>query len=57
MSVTVLVIIVLAVVLIAGLPNWYGGGSPYAAWGYYPVGGIGLLLVVLLVLLLAGVIR
>ena len=41
--------IVLIVLLIGVLPTW-----PYSAgWGYYPSGGIGLVLIVLLVLLLA----
>ena len=41
--------VVLIVLLIGTLPTW-----PYSAgWGYYPSGGIGLVLIVLLVLLLA----
>ena len=41
--------VVLIVLLIGALPTW-----PYSAgWGYYPSGGIGLVLIVLLVLLLA----
>ena len=45
---TVLVV-VLIVLLIGALPTW-----PYSAgWGYYPSGGIGLVLIVLVVLLLA----
>ncbi|HEX2585411.1 MAG TPA: DUF3309 family protein [Steroidobacteraceae bacterium] len=40
--------IILIVVLLAVLPTW-----PYSrGWGYYPSGGIGLVLVVLLVLFL-----
>jgi len=43
-----LVILVLA--LIGALPTWgYSSG-----WGYRPVGGIGVLLVVVLILLLLG---
>ena len=44
-----LLFIILILVLIAALPTW-----PYsAAWGYYPSGGLGLiLLIVLLVVLL-----
>ena len=43
-----LLLIVLFLVLIGLLPTW-----PYStAWGYYPSGGIGLLLIVLLVVLL-----
>lgn len=48
-----LLLLVLLIVLIVGaLPTW-----PYSSgWGYYPSGGIGTLLVVLLVLVLLGVI-
>ena len=41
------------VLLILALPTW-----PYsAAWGFYPSGGLGLLLVILLILLLLGYIH
>lgn len=41
--------VVLVILLIGALPSW-----PYSSgWGYYPSGGIGLVLVVLLVLLFA----
>jgi hypothetical protein len=44
-----LLLIVLIVLLFAALPTW-----PYSSdWGYYPSGGLGLILVVLLVLVLA----
>jgi hypothetical protein len=40
----------LIVLLLAALPAW-----PYSAgWGYYPSGGLGLVLIVLLVLALIG---
>lgn len=43
-----LLMIVLALLLIGSLPTW-----PYSSgWGYYPSGGLGLVLVVALVLLL-----
>jgi hypothetical protein len=43
-------LILLVVVLIAALPSW-----PYSrGWGYYPSGGLGLVLLVLVVLLLLG---
>jgi len=49
MNRTVLLVI-LIVLLIAVLPSW-----PYSAgWGYYPSGGLGLVLLILLVLLLLG---
>jgi len=46
-----LILLILLVVLLIGvLPTW-----PYSArWGYYPSGGVGLLVIVLVVLLLAG---
>lgn len=46
----ILLIVVLLILLIGLLPAW-----PYsAAWGYYPSGGLGLILLILIVLLLAG---
>ncbi len=43
-------LIVLILLLVGALPTW-----PYSAsWGYYPSGGLGLVLVVLLILLLLG---
>jgi hypothetical protein len=48
MSTILLVVVVL--LLVGALPAW-----PYSrSWGYYPSGGLGLVVVVLLVLLLAG---
>jgi Protein of unknown function (DUF3309) len=45
------VLVVLLVLMLLGvLPTW----SHSRNWGYYPSGGIGLILVVLVVLLLAG---
>ena len=42
--------IVLVLALIGALPTW-----PYSAgWGYYPSGGLGIIVLVVLVLLLAG---
>jgi hypothetical protein len=46
----VLLLIILLLLVVGGLPTW-----PYSrGWGYYPSGGLGLVLVVLLVLLLLG---
>jgi hypothetical protein len=43
-------IIVLVLALIGALPTWpYSGG-----WGYYPSGGLGIIVLVVLVLLLTG---
>lgn len=48
MSARTLLIIVVVLLLIAALPAW-----PYStAWGYYPSGGLGLILLVLIVLAL-----
>ena len=43
-----ILLIILILLLIGSLPTW-----PYSSgWGYYPSGGIGLLLVILLILAL-----
>lgn len=46
-----LILFILVIVLLVGaLPTW-----PYsAAWGYYPSGGLGLVLLILIVLALMG---
>jgi hypothetical protein len=45
-----IVLVVLILLLIGALPAW-----PYSSgWGYYPSGGLGLVVVVLVVLLLMG---
>jgi len=45
-----LLLIVLIILLIGVLPTW-----PYSSgWGYYPSGGLGLVLVIVLILLLVG---
>ena len=45
-----ILLIILILILIGSLPTW-----PYSAgWGYYPTGGIGLLLVIVVILLLVG---
>ena len=44
--------IVVILLLVGALPTW-----PYSSgWGYYPSGGLGLVLVVLIILLVLGVI-
>jgi hypothetical protein len=46
---TILLIIVI-LLLVGSLPTW-----PYSAgWGYYPSGGLGLILLILLILALLG---
>ena len=48
-----LLIIVIVVLLFASAPAW-----PYSrGWGYYPSGGLGTILLILLILLLLGVIH
>jgi uncharacterized protein DUF3309 len=45
-----LVIILLVLLLVGALPSW-----PYSSgWGYYPSGGLGLVLLIVLILALAG---
>jgi len=47
-----LLLIILILLLLGALPTW-----PYsAAWGYYPSGRLGLVLIVVIILLLVGVI-
>ncbi len=50
MTTSTILLIVLIVLLVGGLPTW-----PHSRnWGYYPSGGVGLLLLILLVLMIAG---
>jgi Protein of unknown function (DUF3309) len=45
-----ILIIILLLMLIGALPTW-----PYSTgWGYYPSGGLGLVLIIVVVLLLMG---
>ena len=45
-------LVLLIVLLLAAVPAW-----PYSrSWGYYPSGGLGLVLLIVVVLLLLGVI-
>ena len=49
-NMSLLLLILLVVVLIGAIPAW-----PYSrSWGYYPSGGVGLLLLILIILLLTG---
>jgi hypothetical protein len=44
------VLVLLVLLLIGALPTW-----PYSSgWGYYPSGGLGLVLLIVLILALAG---
>lgn len=45
-----LLLIVLILALIGALPAW-----PYSSgWGYYPSGGLGLIILILIILLVTG---
>ncbi|MBV8774661.1 MAG: DUF3309 domain-containing protein [Deltaproteobacteria bacterium] len=45
-----IILIILIVLLIGALPTW-----PYSTgWGYYPSGGLGLVVLILVILLLLG---
>jgi len=45
-----ILIIVLILILLGALPTW-----PYSSgWGYYPSGGLGLVLVILVILMVLG---
>jgi len=45
-----ILLIILILLLIGALPTW-----PYSSgWGYYPSGGLGLVLLIIIILLVAG---
>jgi hypothetical protein len=45
-----ILLVILILLLVGALPTW-----PYSSgWGYYPSGGLGLVLLILLVLLVMG---
>jgi len=45
-----ILLIILILMLIGALPSW-----PYSSgWGYYPSGGLGLVLLIVVVLMLTG---
>ena len=47
---TTILLVVLILLLIGAVPAW-----PHSrGWGYYPSGGLGLILLILVILLLAG---
>jgi hypothetical protein len=47
-----LILIILIILLVGAFPAW-----PYSSgWGYYPVGGLGTILIIVLILLLLGII-
>jgi hypothetical protein len=48
MSVQTILLIIVILMLVGALPTWPHSRS----WGYYPSGGLGLVLIVLLILML-----
>ncbi|MCX6226228.1 MAG: DUF3309 family protein [Bacteroidia bacterium] len=45
-----ILIVILVLILVGALPTW-----PHSKnWGYYPSGGLGLILLILIILLLLG---
>jgi hypothetical protein len=45
-----ILLIILIILIIGALPSW-----PYSSgWGYYPSGGLGLILLIVLILVLLG---
>ena len=50
MSIGTILLIILVLLLIGALPSW-----PYSTgWGYYPSGGLGLVLLIVVILALMG---
>jgi len=48
-----ILLVILLILLIGAIPTW-----PYSrGWGYYPSGGLGLVLIIIIVLYLAGYFR
>ena len=47
---TTILLVIVILLLLGALPTW-----PYSSgWGYYPSGGLGLILLILIILLLTG---
>jgi hypothetical protein len=50
MSISAILLIIVILLLVGALPSW-----PYSSgWGYWPSGGLGLVLLILIILLLMG---
>ena len=50
MTLGTILLILFIILLIGALPTW-----PYSSgWGYYPSGGVGLIVIILVILLLMG---
>jgi hypothetical protein len=49
-AMTTILLVIVILLLVGALPTW-----PYSSgWGYYPSGGLGLVLLILIILMLAG---
>jgi hypothetical protein len=49
-TMSTILLVILILILLGALPLW-----PYSSgWGYYPSGGVGLLVLILIILLLTG---
>ena len=50
MGLGTILLIILIIVLFGAIPSW-----PYSrGWGYYPSGGVGIVVLILIILLLTG---
>jgi len=50
MGMSTILLVILILLLVGALPTW-----PYSSgWGYYPSGGLGLVVIILLILALSG---
>jgi hypothetical protein len=50
MTLGTILVIVLIVILIGALPRWQYSSN----WGYFPSGGLGLILLIIIILMLMG---
>ncbi|MFZ5930414.1 MAG: DUF3309 family protein [Pseudomonadota bacterium] len=50
MTLSTILLVILILMLLGALPRW----SHSRNWGYYPSGGVGLVVIILLILLLTG---
>ena len=50
MTLSTIILVILILMLLGALPRW----SHSRNWGYYPSGGMGLVVIILLILVLTG---
>ena len=50
MTLSTILLVILILMLLGALPRW----SHSRNWGYYPSGGVGLVVIILLILVLTG---